>query len=101
LDADYSVIKDSVLYGVVTGAEAEGTGEEGDEVAREATSFAERIIDYPFSFRYRVDGNAFWIKDTQFGGIDAAIKGKGELATLQGRGMKKTETSRDAIKATR
>jgi RNA polymerase sigma factor (sigma-70 family) len=88
IDADYSVTKDNVLYGVVTGADAEGPGDEASQKATvEATSNAQKLIDYPFSVRYRVDGNVLLVRDAKFGGIDPA-KDKFDLAVLQGRWKK-------------
>ena len=94
LDADYSVTKDNVLYGVVTGGDAEGMGDEaGQKATVEATASIQKLVDYPFSFRYRVDGNVLLVKDLKYGGIQPAAD-KSDLAALQGR-WKKIETGRN------
>jgi RNA polymerase sigma factor (sigma-70 family) len=99
LDADYSVTKDNVLYGVLTGGDVEGTGDKAakDEIAQAALGITS-VSDCPFSFRYRVDGNVLSVRDPKFGGIDAATKDNGLQVLLQGRWKKKTETSRDAAR---
>jgi RNA polymerase sigma factor (sigma-70 family) len=102
LDADYGVTKDNVLYGVLTGGDAEGEGDKAakDEMAEAALGIT-TLVDCPFSFRYRVDGNVMVVKDPKFGGIAAANKGKDDLALMQGRWKKKTEANRDVIGGTR
>jgi hypothetical protein len=54
------------------------------------------LIDYPFSFRYRLDGNVLVVKDVKVGGLAPATVAKGEVALLQGRWTKKVDTGRDA-----
>jgi RNA polymerase sigma factor (sigma-70 family) len=91
LDADYSVTKDNVLYGVLTGADVEG-----DDVAEESLDATE-LLDHPFSMRYRVDGNVLTVKGVIFGGYDSANptnKIDDELAVLRGR-WKKSEKNRE------
>ena len=90
VDADYSVTKDSVLYGVITGVEVEGTEKE----VAQAPIGATRNLDSPFSFHFRVDGDVLTLKDVKFG--DPPTNGKDyEPAILQGRWKKKSETSHD------
>jgi RNA polymerase sigma factor (sigma-70 family) len=58
-DADYSVTRDSVLFGVITGAEITGNKlEEEGQVAL--------LVDQPFSLRLRLDDNVLTIKDLKF-----------------------------------
>jgi len=101
LDADYSVTKDNVLYGVLTGGDVEGEGDKAtkDEIAEWARGITS-LIDCPFSFRYRVDDNVLVVKDLKFGGIDVHNKGMDDLVLLQGR-WKKAKPSREVIGVTR
>ena len=62
-DADYSVTKDNVLYGVLTGLDVGGSPQE----AAEAEVEANMLLDQPFSFRFRLDDNVLTIKDVRFG----------------------------------
>ena len=96
VDADYSVTKDSVLYGVITGVDVpvEGTEKESAEASLEATAY----LDSPFSFRYRVDGDVLTVKDVKC--CNSASKDKDvakDVAPeiLLGRWKKKTETGHD------
>jgi hypothetical protein len=83
LRGDYSVTKDSVLYGVITDLECK---EGGEKKAEESFLF----IDQPFSARYRVDGEVLIVKDLRFGEFGLAGKDKNsELALLLGRYKKK------------
>ncbi len=100
VDADYSVTKDSVRYGVVTGIESEGTGDEAARQSLELTQF----LDHPFSLRYRVDGNVLTVKSVNLG-TESARNGRkpdDEALLLLGRWKKKTDDAgRDSKKATR
>jgi RNA polymerase sigma factor (sigma-70 family) len=80
---DYSVTKDSVLYGLFTDIEAPDDEEDGLE--------AEEYLEQPFSFRYRVDDDVLIIKDIKFAGMDLEDKGKKDevLLILQGRYKRK------------
>lgn len=94
LDADYSVTKDNVLYGVIT-----GTDLEGDDFAKESRELAQ-LPDQPFSFRYRVDGNVLTVKVLYLGlefekGDKAQADG---TIMLLGRWKKKTEPGREAAR---
>ena len=56
LDADYSITKDSVVFGVVTGSDVSVPA--GGRVPARATESEEGFVDQPFSFRFRVDRGA-------------------------------------------
>jgi RNA polymerase sigma factor (sigma-70 family) len=79
LDADYSVTRDSVLYGVITGADVPGA-ENLDN--GEALALAAQLPDQPFSARYRVDGTMLTIKDVKFGGVGLKATNNNEMAEL-------------------
>jgi hypothetical protein len=83
LRGDYSVTKDSVLYGVITDLELK---EGGEKKVEESYTF----IDQPFSARYRVDGAVLIVKDLRFGEFGLEGKNKNsELSLLLGRYKKK------------
>ncbi|MBP3957449.1 RNA polymerase sigma factor [Gemmata sp. G18] len=62
-DADYSVNRESLVYGVITGADATGAGEAAGAFA----PFAVVATDLPFAFRVRVEDDAITIKDIKAG----------------------------------
>ncbi len=63
-DADYSINRESVVYGVLTSVELGGLGgEEGGEVEL----FASAFVDAPFAFRVRVEDDGVSIKDVRCG----------------------------------
>jgi RNA polymerase sigma factor (sigma-70 family) len=97
LDAEYSVTKDNVLYGVLTGVDVEGT--EATDVETAALS---QFLDSPFSLHYRVDGNALTLKSVNLGvGHDKDLrKEDDERLMLAGR-WKKVEKSKEVIGTTR
>jgi hypothetical protein len=72
LDADYSVTRDSLLYGVVTNFKI--TGGDKDEELEEKEAETQRVlIDRTFSLRFRVDGDTLVIKnvwDSAFGSAE-------------------------------
>jgi RNA polymerase sigma factor (sigma-70 family) len=81
---DYSVTKDSILYGVLTDVDCNEDSEETEE--------ASIFLDQPFCFRFRVDDNVLIIKDVKFAGMDLEDGGKNKdeiLLTLQGRYTRK------------
>jgi hypothetical protein len=82
LDADYSVNKDGVLFGVITGLDlsAGSQKEELGDVAALNNAFA----DQPFSFRFRVDGDFLTVKDLKFAGDKKECDPK-DLLIIQGR----------------
>jgi RNA polymerase sigma factor (sigma-70 family) len=63
-DADYSINRESVVYGVLTSVELGGLG--GEE-AEEVELFAAAFVDMPFSFRVRVEDDGVSIKDIRCG----------------------------------
>ena len=87
LEADYSVTRDSLVYGVITSFEAQGPDSDTELLSI-------LLVDQPFSLRFRVDDDALTIKDVKFGGIGLKDRGRnddlGELALLMGRYKKMT-----------
>ncbi|MDY3561051.1 RNA polymerase sigma factor [Gemmata sp. JC673] len=63
-DADYSINRESTVYGVITGADVSGAG---DEIAAEAMVYGALVTDFPFAFRVRVEDDAITIKDLKAG----------------------------------
>jgi RNA polymerase sigma factor (sigma-70 family) len=97
LEAEYSVTKDGVLYGIVTSVDidttpaAVGSPRELANIMLTVNSF----IDHPFSMRVRADENALTIKDINFGGLtkEGNVKDTNEVrAMLLGRYKKTNET---------
>lgn len=62
IDAEYSVTKDSVIYGIVFGTTSE------DSAAND------KLLDLPFSFRFRIYENVLTIKGVKGFGDDVANK---------------------------
>jgi RNA polymerase sigma factor (sigma-70 family) len=84
IESDYSVTKDSVLYGIVTGVEMPGNA----EVELKANEF----LDQPFSVHFRMDDNTLTLKNLKH--LLGNGNGKsGELDVLQGRYKKKSSES--------
>jgi RNA polymerase sigma factor (sigma-70 family) len=67
-DADYSVTRDGVLYGIISGIDTQGAAAAGAFEDMGKVQFAlSRMIDQPFSIRYRVDDGILTVKDVKFG----------------------------------
>ncbi len=64
--ADYHITKDSILYGVITSAEIQGSETDSVEQVIEA-SFERLLFDQPFSLRFRQDADVLTIKDFKLG----------------------------------
>ena len=64
LDADYSVNRESVVYGIITGADVTSPGA---EAAFAVAPLAAVATDLPFCFRVRVEDDAITIKDLKVG----------------------------------
>jgi hypothetical protein len=106
-EADYSVTKDSVLYGVITGIDVPGIdlGKGRDEDLGKMLLKISSLIDHPFSIRYRVDDNVLTIKDVNVGGLVGLADGdRGESkstemkAMVLGRYKKKTSTDPNPLR---
>jgi hypothetical protein len=74
LEADYSVTKDSVLFGVISSLDVAMQGNEEDdgdskEAVKNARAALIKFIDQPFSIRYRVDDGVLTVKDVKIAGI--------------------------------
>ena len=93
LEADFSITKDDVLYGVVTSADASTSGKFCDpQELNEAKRDSLKFINQPFAVRYRVDENVLTITDYKFMGIDVHDRKKWEehATTILGRYEKKS-----------
>ena len=66
-DADYSLNRESMVYGIITGVDVTGSFDE--EEALEVALLANAANDMPFAFRIRTDDNAITIKDLRFGAL--------------------------------
>ncbi|MDB5309555.1 MAG: sigW 3 [Gemmataceae bacterium] len=80
-DADYTMNRESMVYGIITGADVSGPfdADEGAEIAL----IAGAATDMPFAFRVRADEDAITIKDIKFGPFGSPLLaevfgGKGE-----------------------
>jgi RNA polymerase sigma factor (sigma-70 family) len=83
LEGDYSVSRDYVLYGFVTGIDLGEGVDDPEKVGKEAAQF----LDQPFAIRYRVEGSSLTIRDIKAGGLTDGDRG--ELQILAGRYKKK------------
>ena len=90
-DADYSITKDGVLYGVLTGVDFQGSAwKEGGNDVKQEFEMMRLLNDMPFSFRYRLDGDALTIKDVKFGDPNKP-ENEDTTAVLLGRWKKKAD----------
>jgi RNA polymerase sigma factor (sigma-70 family) len=91
LEGDYSVSRDYVLYGFVTGVDLpeNAEGQEVDELGK----MQAHILDQPFSVRYRLDGNSLTIRDIKVGGVPD--NEREALQILAGRYKKKVPAAKD------
>lgn len=64
-DADYTINRESLVYGVITGADVSAPG--GGEAAVAFAPLAAVATDLPFAFRVRVEDDAIAIKDIKAG----------------------------------
>lgn len=63
-EADYTMNRESMVYGIITSAEMSGPGD--DEMA-ELALIVSSVTDMPFAFRVRVEDDAITVKDVKFG----------------------------------
>jgi hypothetical protein len=81
-DADYSINRESVVYGVITGIELTAPGAGGEAI--ELAAMTGLLNDMPFAFRVRVEDDAITMKDLKIGPLgfplfaEAFGKGGGE-----------------------
>jgi RNA polymerase sigma factor (sigma-70 family) len=89
LDGDYSVTRDSLLYGVITGVDVP----EGPEDLQGLENLG-MYSDQPFSLRYRLDGRTLTLKDLKLGiGVK---EGEGqEIRVILGRYKKKAAAAKE------
>lgn len=66
-DADFSVNRESTVYGVITGVDFSATGAAAGEATIGFAPFSTIATDLPFSFRMRVEDDAITIKDIKAG----------------------------------
>lgn len=64
-DADYSMNRESMVYGIITAVDILNAG--GGEEAAELAATAAWVNDTPFAFRVRVEDDAITIKDIKVG----------------------------------
>lgn len=81
VEADYSVNKESLVFGIVTASELQVS--EANNAPGGATGLAV-AEDQLFSFRFRLDGDTLTIKDVRLPGLPAPDEGE-VAATLAGR----------------
>jgi RNA polymerase sigma factor (sigma-70 family) len=82
-DADYSVTRDGVLYGIITGLDIRGAWQGADlQEAGNIQVLITQMIDQPFSIRYRVDDGILTVKDVKFGTIGLK-DGKNDLEEVK------------------
>jgi RNA polymerase sigma factor (sigma-70 family) len=70
IDADYSVTKDHVLYGILTGVELQGLPRAEAKELSEAEFLTTQMLDQPFSLHYRLDDSVLTLKDVRFGSFN-------------------------------
>jgi RNA polymerase sigma factor (sigma-70 family) len=89
MDSDYSVTRDSLLYGVVTSVDVpEGPKEDQEEADLDFWS------DQPFSLRYRLDGNTLTLKDLKLG-VGMKEEEAKQFHVILGRYKKKTSATKE------
>jgi hypothetical protein len=71
-DADYSINRESTIYGIITGVDVSGGGLNEEESAA-FSEFATFINDTPFSFRIRVEDDAIMVKDIKWGPLGSLV----------------------------
>jgi RNA polymerase sigma factor (sigma-70 family) len=90
VDADYSVTRDSLLYGVITAVDVP------DLTSAEVSHDAELGLysDQPFSMRYRLDGNTLTLKDLKLG-IGTKPEDMKEFRMILGRYKRKARAAKE------
>ncbi len=72
--ADHGTTKDSLLYGVITNISV--SSDKKDGAAQEEIELQKELLDWPFSVRFRVDGDTLTVR-----GVNVAFpKGRKDLA---------------------
>lgn len=79
-DADYSMNRESMVYGIITGVDFLNAG--GGDAAAELAAMAALATDIPFAFRVRVEDDAITVKDIKAGPFGSPlfseVLGKGD-----------------------
>lgn len=70
-DADYSVNRESMVYGIITEVDVNNIG--GGDEAAELALYAGMATDTPFAFRIRVEDESIVIKDIKFGPLGSPL----------------------------
>jgi RNA polymerase sigma factor (sigma-70 family) len=70
-DADYSVNRESMVYGIITEVDVNNIG--GGDEAAELALLAGMATDIPFAFRIRVEDESIVIKDIKFGPLGSPL----------------------------
>lgn len=70
-DADYTINRESMVYGIVTGVDV--SGEFDEDKAAEIMAIAAAVNDIPFAFRVRVEDDAIMVKDIKCGPLGSPI----------------------------
>jgi RNA polymerase sigma factor (sigma-70 family) len=89
VDADYSVTRDSLLYGVLTGVDVPEGPKDLDKIGDLGV-----YSDQPFCVRYRLDGNMLTLKELKLG-IGAKEEEAKEARLILGRYKKKSRATKD------
>ena len=71
-DADYTMNRESVVYGIITGVDLNGVSEDSIELA----AIVGGMHDIPFAFRLRVDDDAIVVKDIKCGPLGSPLFGQ-------------------------
>ncbi len=72
LEADYTMNRESMVYGIITGADIGGLGI-GEEEAAGIAPILAMANDTPFCFRIRVEDDAIMVKDLKWGAIGSSL----------------------------
>jgi hypothetical protein len=67
LEADYSITKDSVVFGVITSYDMRVPA--GGRLPPNVVVSEEDYVDQPFTFRFRVDGGTLTLKELRLPGV--------------------------------
>ena len=85
LTADYAVTKDGTVHGVITGADATGSG--GDLGGLELVSVAvvaQMFVDQPFAFRVKPTGDGVMLSNIRFPLVEAMTQDPGPGPKMTG-----------------
>jgi RNA polymerase sigma factor (sigma-70 family) len=92
LDADYSVTRDGLLYGVITGVDVPDGDKDADKL--QDLQDLDAYSDQPFSMRYRLDGNTLTLKNLKLG-LTTKEEDTKEIRLILGRYKKKARAAKE------